>query len=165
VDSAILDGELVALDEKGRSRFSALQAATNDGADTHLAYYAFDLLALNGKSLRRKPLTERKAALERLIPAGDGTLRFSDHIDGSGARVIGKACGMGLEGIVSKKKSSAYVSGRGTGWLKSKCVGRDESSSPDIGSPTQKGPPLRLAPPRRVRRRPAPLSRPRRHRL
>jgi bifunctional non-homologous end joining protein LigD len=126
VDSAILDGELVALDEKGRSRFSALQAATNDGADTHLAYYAFDLLALNGKSLRRKPLTERKAALERLIPAGDGTLRFSDHIDGSGARVIGKACGMGLEGIVSKKKSSAYVSGRGTGWLKSKCVGRDE---------------------------------------
>lgn len=126
VSSAILDGELVALDAQGHSRFSALQAATNDGADAHLAYYAFDLLALDGKSLRRKPLVDRKATLEKILPAGDGTLRFSGHIDGSGERVIGKACGMGLEGVVSKKKSSAYVSGRGTGWVKSKCIGRDE---------------------------------------
>lgn len=60
------------------------------------------------------------------MPPKVDALRFSDHIAASGSNVIGKASAVGLEGVVSKKKSSAYVSGRGTGWLKSKCIGRDE---------------------------------------
>jgi bifunctional non-homologous end joining protein LigD len=126
VDTAVVDGELVALDDRGHSHFSSLQAATNDGADATLAYYAFDLLSLDGKDLRQQPLTERKAALEGILPDDSGVLRFSDHIEGKGDDVIGKACGMGLEGIISKKASARYVSGRGRGWIKSKCVGRDE---------------------------------------
>ena len=126
VKTAAIDGELVALDERGHSHFASLQAATNDGADARLAYYAFDLLSLDGKDLRKKALTERKAALEKIIPADDETLHFSDHIEGKGETVIGKACDMGLEGIISKKTSARYQSGRGTSWIKSKCVGRDE---------------------------------------
>ena len=126
VRSAAIDGELVALDADGRSRFSALQAATNDGAEAHLAYYAFDLLSLDGKDLRKTLLTDRKAALQKILPERSDMVRFSDHIDGEGEYVIGKACSMGLEGIVSKKKAASYVSGRGTAWVKSKCLGRDE---------------------------------------
>ena len=126
VKSAAIDGELVALDEHGHSHFSSLQAATNDGADAALAFYAFDLLSLDGKDMRKKPLTERKAALEKLLPAKDEVVRYSDHIEGKGEDVIAKACNMHLEGIISKKKTARYKSGRGTSWVKSKCVGRDE---------------------------------------
>lgn len=126
VKTAAIDGELVALDERGHSHFASLQAATNDGAEATLAYYAFDLLSLDGKDMRKKPLTDRKSALEKIIPVDDDILHFSDHIAGKGEAVIGKACGMGLEGIISKKTSAKYKSGRGSSWIKSKCVGRDE---------------------------------------
>jgi bifunctional non-homologous end joining protein LigD len=124
--SAALDGELVALDPNGISDFSALQAATESGRDEDLAYFAFDLLSLDGKSLRQQPLEARKAALRKLLPAGDAVLRFSDHVAGTGSGVIAQACGLGLEGIVSKKRSATYRSGRSASWTKSKCVGRDE---------------------------------------
>lgn len=126
VKTAAIDGELVALDERGHSHFSSLQAATNGDGQARLAYYAFDLLSLDGKDYRKKPLRDRKAALRKVIPTDDDMVRYSDHIEGKGDDVIGKACGMGLEGIISKKVSSKYVSGRGTGWIKSKCIGRDE---------------------------------------
>lgn len=126
VETASIDGELVALDERGHSQFASLQAATKGEEEVTLAFYAFDLLSLDGKDLRKTPLTERKAALREIIPADDETVRFSEHIEGKGDDVIGKACGMGLEGIISKKAASKYVSGRGSGWIKSKCVGRDE---------------------------------------
>ncbi|MGB3625373.1 MAG: DNA ligase D, partial [Henriciella sp.] len=126
VKSAAIDGELVALDDRGHSHFASLQAATNDGADARLAYYAFDLLSLDGKDMRKKPLSDRKAALANILPGQDDTIFFSDHIAGKGETVIGKACGMGLEGIISKKVSAKYVSGRGASWIKAKCVGRDE---------------------------------------
>ena len=126
VKTAAIDGELVALDESGRSHFSSLQAATNGEQDAVLAYFAFDLLSVDGEDYRKKSLKDRKAALRKVIPKDDEVVRFSDHIEGKGDDVIGKACGMGLEGIISKKISAKYVSGRGTGWIKSKCVGRDE---------------------------------------
>lgn len=126
VKSAAIDGELVALDDRGHSHFASLQAATNDGADAKLAYYAFDLLSLDGKDMRKKTLLDRKAALRKIFPGDGETLHFSDHIEGKGETVIGKACGMGLEGIISKKASAKYISGRGTSWIKSKCIGRDE---------------------------------------
>ncbi|MEH6743436.1 DNA ligase D [Hyphomonas sp.] len=124
--SAALDGELVALDAHGHSRFGALQAATSGDQDAHLAYYAFDLLWLNGKDFRALPLEERKTHLRSFLPDNHDIIRYSDHVDGQGDDVISKACRMGLEGIVSKKRTSRYRSGRGKSWLKSKCVGRDE---------------------------------------
>ncbi|RIJ20493.1 DNA ligase D [Henriciella barbarensis] len=126
VESAAIDGELVALDDRGHSHFASLQAATKGEGNAALAYYAFDLLSLSGKDYRKNPLTARKAALKNIIPKDEEIVRFSDHIEGKGEDVIGKACGMGLEGIISKKGAAKYVSGRGSGWIKSKCVGRDE---------------------------------------
>jgi len=125
VESAVLDGELVALDEKGRSDFGLLGRYAETGQG-RLFYYIFDLLQLNGEDLRDRPLSERKARLEALMKGAKAPLRFSHHIEGQGERVILNACKMNLEGIVSKKLSSKYRSGRGTDWIKSKCIGRDE---------------------------------------
>lgn len=123
VDSAVLDGELVALDAEGRSDFGALQAPR---AGQPLAYFAFDLLQLDGEELAGLPLDERKSLLQALVGKGDGVLRFSDHITGSGEGLLGKACAMGLEGLVSKMRDAPYRPGRSRAWLKSKCVGNDE---------------------------------------
>ncbi|MFN3312151.1 MAG: DNA ligase D [Hyphomonas sp.] len=126
VQSAAIDGELVALDADGRSNFSALQTASESGQDSGLAYYAFDLLSLNAKSLRRLPLSERKSALRKLIPLSDDVMRYSDHMTAPGREIIAKACTLGLEGVISKKLIATYRSGRSTAWIKSKCVGREE---------------------------------------
>jgi bifunctional non-homologous end joining protein LigD len=125
VDDAIIDGELVALDDEGHSKFSLLQNAA-ENPSTHLVYFAFDLLQLNGESLRGKPLTQRKQLLEPLCGDSRDELRFSSHIEGDGERVMKKACALHLEGIVSKKGSARYQSGRGRSWIKSKCIGNDE---------------------------------------
>ncbi|PJK29918.1 DNA ligase D [Minwuia thermotolerans] len=125
IDSAVMDGELVALDDRGHSNFSRLQQSQRKG-DVSLRYYVFDLLHLDGKDIRKSPLTDRKAKLADVVPAKDQRVRYSDHIEGSGEATIEKACDMGMEGIVSKKADAPYKSGRGRGWLKSKCVGDDE---------------------------------------
>ncbi len=132
VDSAVLDGELVALDERGITDFQRLQNSLGDGdgdGEGHV-YYAFDLLHLNGQDLRSAPLTERKAALAELfkgLPKGLATtLRVSDHVVGQGPEFLHKACELGVEGIVSKRASAPYRSGRGRDWLKVKCTKRQE---------------------------------------
>jgi len=121
----IIDGEVVALDEKKAPSFAALQAALSDGAGARLIYYVFDLLFLKGEDLRALPLLSRKARLEELIGSlserGRSTLRYVDHIAGGGAEVFASACRMELEGIISKRADAPYVSGRGNGWTKSKC--------------------------------------------
>ncbi|MBI1235047.1 MAG: DNA ligase D [Alphaproteobacteria bacterium] len=124
VDSAAIDGELVAVDEAGRSDFSALQRAGE--GDVALAYFAFDLLSLNGTDLKKEPLKARKTALKACLGKADGPIRYSEHIEGQGDEVIARACDMHLEGIISKKLDAPYRSGRGSGWIKSKCVGNDE---------------------------------------
>jgi bifunctional non-homologous end joining protein LigD len=123
VDDAIIDGELIAVDENGHSSFASLQ---NADEKTDLLYYAFDLLRLNGHALASKALTERKKRLKAALSGSPPRMRFSDHIEGNGARVIEHACAMKLEGIISKKRHSPYRSGRGRTWIKSKCVGNDE---------------------------------------
>lgn len=120
--SAILDGELAALDEDGRSRFSWL----SEGSAGRLTYFVFDLLELNGASLREKPLHVRKAKLEALLPSNNATIRFSEDLQGNGAEIARAACRMDLEGIVSKRRRAPYRSGRHPSWLKSKCIGREE---------------------------------------
>lgn len=125
VRTARLDGEIVVLDDEGRSSFQSLQQALKRPGPA-IVYHAFDLLECDGEDIRDKPLEERKKKLARLIQDVDATIRMTSHIDGDGHKVMKAACEKGLEGIVSKRRDKGYVSGRGTTWLKAKCLGRDE---------------------------------------
>nr|WP_321984693.1 DNA ligase D [uncultured Lichenicoccus sp.] len=133
----LLDGELVALDRDGRSSFGALQDALSSGRTTALAYYAFDLLHLDGRDLRPLPLSERKQALAALLEAGGGLIRLSEHLASEAAQVRSEACKVGLEGIVCKRLDAPYKAGRGRDWLKLKCENREEAVI--IGSTPPKG--------------------------
>jgi bifunctional non-homologous end joining protein LigD len=126
VKEALLDGEVVALDRAGVSSFQVLQQGAEGLTGWSVAYVAFDLLFLDGRDLRARPLVERKKALARLLRGRRGRIRYSEHFDTPGPQVYERACGMGLEGIVSKRKDAAYTSGRGQSWLKTKCVARQE---------------------------------------
>jgi bifunctional non-homologous end joining protein LigD len=127
-DTAIIDGEMVVLDNEGRSDFQSLQALLKDKETQQPVYFAFDLPFCNGFDLRNVPLIERKQQLEHLLDQSKlgTTIRFSEHVRGNGAAVIDKACGMALEGIISKQADASYVSRRDTSWLKSKCGQRQE---------------------------------------
>jgi len=128
IKSAILDGEIVALDNAGRASFQRLQQSINKGASANLIFHIFDLIYLEGFNLTRCPLRERKRVLAELLePLGDtALLRYSDHIEGSGAEFFKEACKLGLEGIVSKLADSPYESTRSKSWLKIKCIRRQE---------------------------------------
>ena len=126
VETAVVDGELVALAPDGRSSFPALQQALSAGTDKKLSFYAFDLPYLQGFDLRRCRLDARKATLRALNEGWSGVLRFSDHLTGEAVRVRREACTMGLEGIVCKRADASYTSTRGRSWLKVKCLGREE---------------------------------------
>lgn len=127
IKSAILDGEVVVLDEAERSDFQLLQNSINRVSGKPFIYYVFDILYYNGHELTQIPLIERKRLLHRLIPnAENSILRYSDHIFDSGPDVFTKACDLGLEGIVSKNINGQYIQKRGTSWLKAKCSQRQE---------------------------------------
>jgi bifunctional non-homologous end joining protein LigD len=125
VRSVVLDGELVALRPSGVSSFPDLQAALSAGRDAKLYLYVFDLLELDGWDLRNCQLVDRKMLLENAIE-WTGMLRFSGHAEGNPDQMRRNACKMDLEGVVCKKADAPYQSGRGHGWLKLKCTGRDE---------------------------------------
>ena len=121
---AVIDGELVALDKKGRSRFQLLQNALR--AKVRLQYRVFDLLFLDGKDLRALPLLERKRMLQSLLPR-DAALRFSVHVARHGLKFFRKAERLGLEGIMAKRAQGPYHSGKRTReWLKIKTAQRQE---------------------------------------
>jgi bifunctional non-homologous end joining protein LigD len=125
--SAILDGESVVQDERGLSDFPALRRAMHQ--EPHrLAFFAFDLLHLDGADLRSLPLIQRKASLATLLgPADpDCAIQFCEAVSGDGSRIFAAAERMGLEGIVSKKATSKYRSGPSTAWLKTKCMTEGE---------------------------------------
>ncbi len=126
--TAALDCEAVVLDEVGASDFSRLQAELKKGSAAHIHMMAFDLLHLDGRDLRGKPLLERKTALETLIGKAKpdhGLLRYSAHMTGDARKILQNACGMGLEGIISKRIDLPYRSGRNGDWTKSKCIMAD----------------------------------------
>ena len=123
--SALLDGEAVVLDDSGRSNFQALQNAIKS-APGSIDYFAFDLLELDGEDLTGLPLTERKAMLKAILPKGSKRIRYSDHISGSGEQLLGQFCAAGLEGVISKRADGKYVGSRSGGWLKTKCIKRQE---------------------------------------
>ncbi len=125
--TALIDGEVVALEPDGTSDFGRLQDAIANERTEALVFYAFDLLYLDGWDLRGAALEDRKAALTALVPAdGDGALRYSDHQIGRGPDFFRHACGYHLEGIVSKRRDSTYRAGRHDSWLKIKCDNREE---------------------------------------
>lgn len=124
LSQAIIDGEIMVLDEKGISRFALLQDALSAGAGSKLHFYAFDLLHLDGWDLRKAPLIKRKALLAELL-AGMGAnsaIQLSDHVDGDGQGLYDQATEHGLEGIVSKRANAIYQSGRTKSWTKVKAL-------------------------------------------
>lgn len=127
IQNSILDGEIVAVRDDGRSDFQALQNLARERDDAGLIYYLFDVPFLSGFDLRSVPLLARKEALRELLEAHTNSrLRYSRHSVGNGLAAFGNACRMGLEGLISKRVDGAYRSGRGGSWLKSKCYQRQE---------------------------------------
>ena len=123
VQSALLDGELCVVLPDGRTSFQALQNAGSEPQGT-LVYFVFDILYLNGHSLIAEPLHRRKAALHEVIRGN--RLQYAEHIEGSGADAFREACRLGAEGIVSKLRYQPYMIAKRTGWVKTKCVQRQE---------------------------------------
>ncbi len=125
VRSALIDGEAVALDAEGRWSFQALQGALK-GAPATIDYFAFDLLELDGEDLTGLPLLDRKAKLKAILPDKSEHIRFSNHIQGSGEKLLKSFCAAGLEGVVSKLATSKYIGARAGSWVKTKCIKRQE---------------------------------------
>ncbi len=126
-ESALLDGEVAVLDERGITSFHALQTAASTPAP-ELRYFVFDLLHLDGHDLTGVPLLERKEALRALLAASAplDVVQFSDHVVGRGGEFFETACASGVEGIVSKRAASRYSTSRTKDWLKVKCTLRQE---------------------------------------
>jgi bifunctional non-homologous end joining protein LigD len=132
--NAILDGEVVALDDEGRASFSLMQQRTGfrpggrrgaAKADVPVLYYAFDLLYVDGYDLRKLPLEDRKKKLASLLVTGN-SLRYSDHYEKQGKALFEMARAKGLEGILAKKRDSIYQERRSSEWLKIKITHRLE---------------------------------------
>jgi bifunctional non-homologous end joining protein LigD len=127
VASARIDGELVALDAKERSDFSALQAALKSGRAAPLRYIVFDMPGIEGVDISRAPLVERKELLRQLIAASKAkALVFSTHVAGRGREIFAAALKQGLEGIVSKRADSHYAGTRSRDWIKIKGANAEE---------------------------------------
>ncbi len=127
IPNVIVDGEIVALDRNGKSDFQTLQLAMKTGKDTCLLYYVFDLLYHDGHDLRHLPLLERKEILKKWVRKLDSPcVIYSDHLKSGSKDLLSEACRLGLEGVVSKRVDSPYVSGRKQNWVKSKCESRQE---------------------------------------
>ncbi|MER8430060.1 ATP-dependent DNA ligase [Mesorhizobium caraganae] len=124
VESAIIDGEIIVLNEAGLSDFAALRKAITS-RQQDLYFVAFDLLHLNGHGLRDMPLEDRREILTEMIPEG-GRIQFSQALPGDAKAIFHLVDQAGLEGMVSKRKDSKYRSGNSTAWLKTKAFTIDE---------------------------------------
>ena len=116
-----LDGEVCAVRPDGVTSFALLQPSS-----ANLVFFVFDLLWMADEDLMRLPLRERKARLEGLLRSRTGWVRYHDHREGEGPKFLEAACGMGLEGIVSKPVEGRYLPGDRRAWLKVKCLNREE---------------------------------------
>jgi bifunctional non-homologous end joining protein LigD len=118
--SAILDGECVVCDDRGVTNFDALRSAIASGRAPEAFLYAFDLLELDGEDLRKQPWEERRNRLKQLLIKPRFGLVLSEHADGDGEALFRKACEMGLEGLVAKRRQSLYRGGPSKDWIKIK---------------------------------------------
>jgi len=137
VESAVIDGEVVAIDSKGCPSFQALQNRASSGREWQIVYYAFDLLHLEGNDWTKRPLHDRKTKLKEVLAGSD--VRYNAELAGSTAAVVRTVEAAGLEGVVAKKRDSPYQAGsRVTSWLKLKIDKAQEfvigGYKPDAGS-------------------------------
>src|SRR5438046_1788568 len=115
------------MDEEGHSSFQLLQRAELDGKDAPLAFYVFDILQLNGRSLIGLPLTQRKEVLMRLVPPSSDIIWFSGALGTEAETLLPEIKRRGLEGLLGKQRDSVYEPGRRSGaWIKIKCVNEQE---------------------------------------
>ena len=112
IDNAVLDGEVVVLAPDGTTSFADLQAAFQEGVKKPLTYFIFDVLHLDGHSLRNLPLLRRKEILAKVLGERDDSLRYSEHLETDGKAIFHKACELHAEGIVSKRADGVYRAGR-----------------------------------------------------
>jgi bifunctional non-homologous end joining protein LigD len=127
VPECVLDGEVVALDEQGRSSFQLLQSLEMEGRKSPLRFYVFDLLQLNGKSLIQLPLSQRKELLANLCENVGEPIRYSGEITGDVKSLLAEVKRRGLEGSIGKQRDSVYEPGRRSGaWIKLKSVNEQE---------------------------------------
>jgi len=119
--TAVIDGEIVALDNDGLPTFDGLRSRRSRKCS--VVFYAFDLLYLDGYDLTACPLVKRKALLKRILPKDNtGRVRYTDHISGSGQQLFQFLEALNLEGMVMKRKDSVYSGLRSRDWLKVKTV-------------------------------------------
>ncbi|QQV77781.1 DNA ligase D [Sphingomonas aliaeris] len=123
VASALIDGEIVAF-KNGKPDFSTLKDAISN--NKAMTLFAFDLLELDGERLEQLPNVQRKDRLRALIDGADDRLQFAEHIVGAGEKLFETMCREGYEGIVSKRAEAPYAGKRTQGWLKIKCLHRQE---------------------------------------
>jgi bifunctional non-homologous end joining protein LigD len=127
VDECVIDGEVVALDEEGRSSFQLLQGLEMEGRKSPVRFYVFDLLQLNGRSLLGLPLTARKQLLGQICEEVDDPIRYSGEIGSDAQGLLAEVQRRGLEGLIGKLRDSVYEPGRRSGaWIKLKCVNEQE---------------------------------------
>jgi bifunctional non-homologous end joining protein LigD len=117
VKSCLIDGEAIVCDENGLAVFDLIR---RHGAGERAVLSAFDLLELDGKDLRRRPIETRKAVLAKLLNGSHLSLVLNEHYEEDGEIVFREACKLGCEGIVSKRLGSVYRRGRSPLWLKVK---------------------------------------------
>jgi bifunctional non-homologous end joining protein LigD len=127
INEAWIDGEAVAVNEQGKTDFGRLQRSMEEGAKAPVRFAVFDLLYHDGTDLRKRPLTERRALLKRLLSAKPpAPLLYSEDLGEDGHALLAKACKVGLEGLIAKRADSIYAGRRTRDWLKLKCRPRDE---------------------------------------
>jgi bifunctional non-homologous end joining protein LigD len=134
VQDAIIDGEIVALDDKGRPAFQLLQGFDMGLVRPPIAFYAFDLLRLNGQDLRGLPIEDRKAQLAALLKNPPPAIRYSASFTENINALLSKVRELGLEGLIGKRAGSKYDSKRAGVWVKIKLY---QQSSFVIGGYTQ----------------------------
>ncbi len=127
IEDCVIDGEVVALDEKGRSSFQLLQRHEMVGGRQPVYFYVFDLLQADGSSLLGQTIEERKARLEKLCADGGELIRYSGEIGGDAKKLLREVKRRGLEGIIGKRKGSVYEPDRRSGaWIKLKVLNEQE---------------------------------------
>ncbi|CAN5387325.1 DNA ligase D [soil metagenome] len=129
--TALIDGEIVAFGADGNPSFSALQNVLKRGhgaqrEDTPFAFFAFDLLSLDGMDCRPLTNIERKERLEGLLRDAEPPIHVTDHVIGAGEKLLSTLCAAGQEGIISKLADAPYRSARTKSWVKVKCTRRQE---------------------------------------